>query len=167
VTVPAALEGMGHRDLTGLLLGAWGLGSMIAGVAIARAGAAPDPARRLALCLTAWGLAHAAVGAAGAPLTLTLLLLIADATIAPTFVVANGMLDGLAPAGTLTEAFTWTATGMVGGAAAGSVLAGALVEAASPGLAMALLGGGGVLAGLLVRAAAAGPLRSVPVPAAA
>jgi hypothetical protein len=75
------------------------------------------------------------------------------------------MLDHLAPAGTLTEAFTWTSTGIVAGAAAGSALAGAIVEAASPGLAMALLGGGGVLAGLLVRAASTGPLRAAPAPA--
>jgi MFS family permease len=166
VAVPAALEGMGHRDLTGLLLGVWGLGSMLAGIGVARAGAAADPVRRLALSLVAWGVAHAALGAAGAPLTLTLLLLVAGATIAPTFVVANGMLDRLAPAGTLTEAFTWTATGMVAGAAAGSALGGALVDAASPGLAMALLGGGGVLAGVLVRTASAGPLRATaPAPA--
>jgi MFS family permease len=166
VAVPAALEDMGHRELTGLLLGVWGLGSMLAAVAVARAGAAEDPSRRLTLTLVAWGIAHAALGAAGAPLTLTLLLLIAGATIAPTFVCANGMLDGLAPAGTLTEAFTWTSTGMVAGAAAGSALAGAIVEAASPELAMALLGGGGVLAGLLVRAASAGPLRAAaPAPA--
>jgi hypothetical protein len=165
VTVPAALDGMGHRNLTGLLLGAWGLGSMLAGIAVARAGASAEPARRLALLLGGWGIAHAAIGAAGAPLTLTILLLVAGATIAPTIVVANGMLDGLAPAGTLTEAFTWTATGMVGGSAAGSALAGALVEVASPGVAMAMLGGGGVLAGLLVRAAATGPLRTAPAPA--
>jgi MFS family permease len=167
VAVPAALEGMGHRNLTGLLLGAWGVGSMLAGVAVARAGAAAEPARRLALLLAAWGIAHAAIGAAGTPLTLTLLLLVAGATIAPTIVVANGMLDDLAPAGTLTEAFTWTGTGMIAGAAAGSALAGALVDAASPGLAMAALGGGGVLAGLLVRAAAAGALRTAPAPATA
>jgi hypothetical protein len=167
VTVPAALDGMGHRNLTGLLLGAWGLGSMLAGIAVARAGAAAEPARRLALLLGAWGIAHAAIGAAGAPLTLTLLLFVAGATIAPTIVVANGMLDGLALPGTLTEAFTWTATGMVAGAAAGSALAGALVEAASPGVAMAMLGGGGVLAGLLVRAAATSSLRTAAAPAAA
>jgi MFS transporter len=167
VTVPAALDGMGHRNLTGLLLGAWGLGSMLAGIAVARAGAAAEPARRLALLLGAWGIAHAAIGAAGAPLTLTLLLFVAGATIAPTIVVANGMLDGLALPGTLTEAFTWTATGMVAGAATGSALAGALVEAASPGVAMAMLGGGGVLAGLLVRAAATSSLRTAAAPAAA
>jgi hypothetical protein len=164
VAVPAALEGMGHRELTGVLLGAWGLGSMLAGIGVARAGAAPDPPRRLALSLAAWGAAHAALGAAGAPLALALLLFLAGATIAPTFVCANGMLDGLAPAGTITEAFTWTTTGMVAGAAAGSALAGTIVEASSPGVAMALLGGGGVLAALVVRAAATGPLR-VPAPA--
>jgi Major Facilitator Superfamily len=166
VAVPAALEGMGHRELTGVLLGVWGVGSMLAAVGVARAGAAEDPSRRLTLTLVAWGIAHAALGVAGAPLTLTLLLLVAGATIAPTFVCANGMLDGLAPAGTLTEAFTWTSTGIVAGAAAGSALAGAIVEAASPGLAMAVLGGGGILAGLLVRAASAGPLRAAaPAPA--
>ena len=165
VAVPAALETMGHRELTGVLLGVWGLGSMLAAIGVARAGAAEDPSRRLMLTLVAWGIAHAALGLAGAPLSLTLLLLIAGATIAPTFVCANGMLDALAPAGTLTEAFTWTSTGIVAGAAAGSALAGAIVEAASPGLAMALLGGGGVLAGLLVRAASAGALRAAPAPA--
>jgi hypothetical protein len=168
VTVPAALQGMGHRELTGVLLGFWGVGSMLAGVAMARAGAAPNPPRRLALALAAWGVSHALLGAAASPLALGLILLVAGASIAPTFVVANGMLDRLAVPGTLTEAFTWTATGMVVGAAVGSALAGAIVEAASPGLAMALLGGGGVLAALLVRTAASGPLKaSIPAPAGA
>ena len=97
---------------------------------------------------------------------LGLLLFVAGATIAPTFVSANGMLDHLAPVGTITEAFTWTSTGIAVGIAAGSAVAGALVEAASPALAMAALGAGGVLAALVVRAAATGPLRAaVPAPA--
>ena len=69
------------------------------------------------------------------------------------------MLDGLAPVGTLTEAFTWTSTGMAAGIAAGSALAGTLVEAASPAVALAALGAGGVVAALVVRGAAGGPLR--------
>jgi MFS family permease len=164
VVVPAALDGTGHRELTGVLLGLWGVGSMLAGLAIGRAGAATNPPRRLALALAGWGLAHAVLGASGQPLMLGVLLLVAGATIAPTFVSANGMLDDLAPRGTLTEAFTWTSTGISVGIAAGSAVAGALVEAASPGVAMAVLGGGGVLAALLVRAASAGPLRA-PAPA--
>jgi MFS family permease len=159
VTVPAALDGMGHRDLTGLLLGAWGVGSMLAGLAVVRIGAPVDAPRRLAVLIVGWSAAHAAVGAAGTPVALALVLLVAGGAIAPTMVCANSMLDHLAPAGTLTEAFTWTQTGMVGGVAAGSALGGALVEAASPGLAMAVLGAGGLLGAVLVRAAAAGPLR--------
>ena len=166
VAVPAALEGMGHRELTGLLLGVWGVGSMLAGLVVARVGAPPDAPRRLTMLLVAWSAAHAALGATGAPVTLALVLFAAGAAIAPTFVCANGMLDHFAPAGTLTEAFTWTQTGMVVGVAAGSAVAGALVEATSPGFAMALLPGGGVLAALLVRATSAGPL-SAPAPATA
>jgi MFS family permease len=97
VVVPAALDATGNRELTGLLLGMWGVGSMLAGLAIGHAGAAADPPRRLALMLVAWGGAHAVVGASGEPVALALLLLVAGATIAPTFVCANGMLDDLAP----------------------------------------------------------------------
>jgi hypothetical protein len=137
---------------------------MLAGFAVARLGAPADAARRLALLLAAWGVAHAAVGIAGTPVTLALVLLVAGATIAPALVCANAMLDHLAPAGTLTEAFTWTQTGIVVGVAIGSAAGGALVEATSPGLAVAALSAGGVLAALLVRAAAAGPL-AAPAPA--
>jgi predicted MFS family arabinose efflux permease len=166
VVVPAALDTTGHRELTGVLLGLWGVGSMLAGLAIGRMGAAADPPRRLAIALAAWGIAHAAIGISGEPAVLGLILLIAGATIAPTFVSANGMLDDLAPSGTLTEAFTWTSTGISVGLATGSALAGAIVEAASPGVAMGALGLGSVLAALLVRAAATGPLRAAaPAPA--
>ena len=67
VVVPAALDATGNRELTGLLLGMWGVGSMLAGLAIGHAGAAADPPRRLALMLVAWGGAHALVGASGEP----------------------------------------------------------------------------------------------------
>jgi hypothetical protein len=166
VAVPASLDAMGHRELTGVLLGFWGVGSMLAGIAVARGGVPADAPRRLMVLVVGWSAAHAALGAAGAPVTMALVLLVAGAAIAPTFVCANGMLDHLAPAGTLTEAFTWTQTGMVVGVAAGSAVAGALVEATSPGFAMGLLAAGGLLAALLVRAAAAGPLR-MPAPATA
>ena len=165
VAVPASLDAMGHRELTGLLLGVWGVGSMLAGVAMSRVGAAPDGARRLAVLLALWGATHAAVAIAGAPVTLALTLLLAGASIAPTFIVANSMLDALAPAGTLTEAFTWTSTGMVAGVAVGSAVAGALADSVSPAAALAVLGTGGLLAALLVRGAATGSLRASAVAA--
>lgn len=159
VAVPAALDDMGQRDLTGLLFGLWGVGSMAAGFAVSRAGPSADPPRRLTILLVAWGAAHVAVGLAGSTAMLALLLLAAGFSIAPTFVSANGMLDQLAPRGTLTEAFTWLSTGLTGGLALGSALGGALTEAASPGTAMAVLGIGGLLAAVLVALSAHGALR--------
>ena len=167
VVVPASLDGMGHRELTGLLLGVWGVGSLVAGVVTARVGAPRNATRRLAVLLALWGALHGAIGLAVTPAELALALLLAGAVIAPTFIVSNGMLDSLAPAGTLTEAFTWTSTGMVAGVAAGAALAGALVDATSPGTAMAALGSGGLLAALVVRSAASSALAPAASPASA
>src|SRR4051794_17331659 len=159
VAVPAALDAIGHRDVTGLLFGLWGVGSMAAGIAVSRVGPSGDPPRRLALLLVAWGAAHVALGLAGSPGLLGVLLLAAGLSIAPTFVSANGMLDRLAPRGTLTEAFTWLSTGLTAGLAVGSALGGAITEASSPGTAMAVLGLGGFLAAALVAHTAHGALR--------
>ena len=112
VAVPATLEPLGREQLTGLMLGLWGVGSLLASLAVARAGAASDPPRRLAALLVAWGATHAALALAAGPLSLGGLLLLAGAAISPTIVYANAMLDHLAPAGTLTEAFTWTTAGL-------------------------------------------------------
>jgi MFS family permease len=166
VAVPATLEPLGKTSLTGPLLGLWGVGSMLAGVVVARAGAAGDPPRRLAAMLALWGAAHAALALAWGAASLGLLLLIAGVAIAPTLIYANAMLDALAPEGTLTEAFTWTTAGITAGIAGGAGLAGVIVEAASPSLAFGLLGGGGLVAAVLVRAASGGALAPARPPAA-
>lgn len=159
VAVPATLQPLGDSNLTGPLLGLWGAGSLVGGLIVARVGAPADAPRRLAILLAAWGAAHAALAFGTGAASLGLLLILAGAAIAPTIVCANGMLDSLAPPGTLTEAFTWTTAGMTAGIALGAALAGAIVDSSSPSLAFALLGGGGILAALLVRASAAGSLR--------
>src|SRR5215217_7566656 len=165
VAVPATLEPLGREKLTGLLLGLWGGGSLLTALVVARAGAASDPTRRLTALLVAWGAAHAALALAAGPVSLGALLLLAGASISPVLVYANGMLDHLAPAGTLAEAFTWTTTGLTAGMAIGAALAGVLAEHASPSAAFAVLGGGGVLAAAIVRATAQGALRpAVAVP---
>ena len=55
VGVPAALEGMGDRSLTGIVLGLWGAGSMLGGLAIGRTAAPERPERRLAVLVAGWG----------------------------------------------------------------------------------------------------------------
>jgi hypothetical protein len=159
VGVPATLEPLGKESLTGLMLGLWGLGSLATSFLVARAGAPGDAPRRLVVLLLAWGATHAAVGLAAAPLSLGALLLLAGASISPVLVYANGMLDQLAPSGTLAEAFTWTTTGLTSGIALGAALAGALAEHATPAIALGALGAGGFAAAAVVRASASGPLR--------
>jgi predicted MFS family arabinose efflux permease len=159
VAVPATLEPLGKEKLTGLLLGLWGVGSLLTALVVARVGAASDPPRRLAVLLVGWGVAHAALALATGPASLGALLLLAGASISPVLVYANAMLDYLAPLGTLAEAFTWTTTGLTAGMAVGAALGGVLTEQASPSVAFAVLGGGGALAAVVVRATANGPLR--------
>jgi predicted MFS family arabinose efflux permease len=134
-----------------VLLGLWGLGSMLGGVAIARTAAPRRPERRLAVLVGAWGALHGLLAFAGSPAALAVGLLAAGATIAPTFTVLNGLLDRIALPGTLTEAFTWTSTGMTAGLAAGGAIAGHLADAVSPSAALAL-GATGVLGAAIVLA---------------
>ncbi len=96
VGIPAALEEMGNRGLTGPLLGLWGVGSILGALVISRTGAPARPVRGLGLLVAAWGALHAALALAGVPAALALGLLVAGATIAPTFTVLNGLLDVIA-----------------------------------------------------------------------
>jgi MFS family permease len=167
VGVPAALEEMGDRSLTGLALGLWGGGSAVAGIVVARTAAPRRPAHRLLVLAALWSAGHAAIAIAGSPLVLCVLVLLAGATISPTFTVINGLLDRLALPGTLTEAFTWVSTGMVVGSAAGGALAGHLAESASPAAGLAL-GGVGLIGAALVavtQRTLAGDVRPAAVPA--
>ncbi|WP_210494522.1 MFS transporter [Patulibacter sp. SYSU D01012] len=154
VGVPAALEDMGDRGLTGLALGVWGVGSMLAAVVVARSAAPARPVRRLALLVGAWGALHGVLALAGTPLLLVVALFAAGATISPALTVFNGILDRLALPGTLTEAVTWTSTGMMVGMAAGGAVAGHLADATSPAAGLALGATAVVGAGLLVAARA-------------
>jgi predicted MFS family arabinose efflux permease len=114
------------------------VGSVIGGFAAIRWGAPPDASRRFTVLLGALALAHAPLALAHAPLALAPLLLVSGVTIAPVLTTAMTLVGAAAPAGTTTEAFTWTSTGITAGIAVGAALGGALAEAASPGAAFAL-----------------------------
>jgi MFS family permease len=135
VAVPVAAEETGVTGSTGLLLGLWGLGSLVGGLLAARAGAPADAPRRLGVLLAALAAGHLTLVVAGAPLLLAALLFVAGLAISPAFACAYGMVDGLAPPGTVTEAYTWLGTGIAGGLAVGAALAGVLAESAGAGAA--------------------------------
>jgi MFS family permease len=154
IAVPVAAEAAGHAGAAGLLLGVWGLGSLLGGLAAARAGAAHDSVKRLTGLLAALAGGHALLAIPLGPLPLAALLLVAGLALSPAIAAAYAMVEGLAPAGTVTEAYTWLSTGIAAGLAAGAALSGALAEAHGAGAAFVVAGAAcaaGALAGTLRR----------------
>jgi|SRR4051794_28047819 len=100
------------------------------------------------------------------------MLALAGTTIAPTYATVFAMVDRVAPARIVTEAFAWLNTAIAVGAAAGaaSAGAGAGAQTAGPAATFALAGGAGAAAAL-VAALRGGtlpkPARAVAAPAAA
>jgi len=154
IAVPVAAEAAGHPGTAGLLLGVWGLGSLLGGLAAARAGAAQDPVRRLTLLLALLAAGHMLLTIPLGPLPLAALLLLAGLALSPAIAATYAMVDSLAPAGTLTEAYTWLSTGIASGLAAGAALSGALAQSHGAGAAFAAAGAAcaaGALAGAVRR----------------
>jgi MFS family permease len=138
VGVPATADADGSPHAAGLLLGMWGVGSLLGGLAAARASVPRDRVRRLCTMLALLAAGHVLLALPAGLLAFGALLLLAGAAIAPAFALANGLVDGVAPSGTVTEAFTWLTTGVAGGLAAGSALGGTLAQGPGAGAAFGL-----------------------------
>jgi len=130
VTLPAFSEDMATRAWAGVLLAVWSLGSaaggLVYGARADRLPLAPTYVRLAAvLPLTFVPLAASPSLAAMVPLCV-----LAGVAIAPLAASGNQLVGDVAPAGTLTEAYTWLVTAIVVGVALGNAVAGVLVEAA-------------------------------------
>jgi MFS family permease len=159
VAVPAAAEAAGHAGAAGPLLSLWGLGSLLGGLLAMRLRRPAGPVARLTATMCALAAGHLLLApAAGEPLLLGGLLLLAGLSIAPSFAAAFGLADALAPPGALTEAFAWLGTGVAAGLAAGGALGGWAAEARGPAAALLIAGCAGVAA-LAVIATRRGTLR--------
>ena len=130
VAVAAFADEAGARGSAGVLLAVWSLGSMAGGIWYGgREWAAPAGRRYLVL---AW-LVALGLGAPALALNVPLMgaaMFAAGLALAPWLATNYLLVDRLAPAGTVTEAFTWILTGFMSGLAAGAATSGLLVEAA-------------------------------------
>jgi MFS family permease len=146
VSVAAAAEALGRTAAAGPLLGVWGAGSLIGGVVAARSGRGAG----LALWLAALAVGHLALAAAtGSVIALAAVLTLAGATISPTYACVYAMVEDVAPAGTITEAFAWLGTAVAIGASVGAALAGTLADAAGPASTFLLAGAAGGIAAVV------------------
>ena len=155
VGVTAAAKALGSTATAGPVLGIWGLGSLFGGIAATRLGGGAQRAGGLILLLTALAVAHGAlIFATGSVLAIGAVILLAGATIAPTAASIYAMVDRFAPAGNVTEAFSWALTAAYTGEALGAAVGGGLVQSAGAAAAFAFVGAAGavtVLVGVLGR----------------
>jgi MFS family permease len=151
VSVVAFAEHAHARGAIGPLLAAWGLSSLLGGALAVRSGAPRDPIRRLVALLAVLAATDALLIAASGPLALGALLVAAGLAIAPAFAVVYNLAGDIAREGTVTEAFTWLATGIGAGLAAGSAAGGALAASGGAGAGFLAAAAGAALAALVTR----------------
>jgi predicted MFS family arabinose efflux permease len=147
VAIVAAARDLGSTAAAAPLLAVWGVGSFAGGLLATRLGGGACTAAGLAVILAALTVGHLAlIPAAGSIVALGGVLLLAGAAVSPTEATIYAMVDQVASADTMTEAFAWLATAMAVGSALGAAGAGVLVGRAGPTAAFALAGGAGAVA---------------------
>jgi hypothetical protein len=128
VALPAFADHEGRREVAGLLIAVWSVGSVIGGLVYGmrpRRSSLADAHLRIAAAVP---LGLAPVLLATSTATMAVLVVPAGAFIAPLIASRNELAGQVAPDGALTEAYSWPLTAMVGGVALGAGLAGALVD---------------------------------------
>lgn len=150
VGVPAVTAAAGSAALGGVLLSAWSVASVLAGIAYSLRPWPRSLHLRLPVLLLAFALCVGAMAVAGPLPALVVAMLLAGATITPQVTAHSIGVEMTAPAGTATEAFGWVVTAATLGLSSGQSAAGVVVQAYGPHAAFLVgAGAGAVVAGLL------------------
>ena len=151
VTVVAGAEQLGSRTFAGPLLALWALGSLVGGLVFGSRASDRGPEQRMVplLALVVAGIALLAVASGLTQLGAGMVL--AGLGIAPAIACLYLLVDRLAPAGTVTEAFTWVTTAFSTGFAIGNALGGSLVYRVGTDRSFLIAAAGIAAAALLAR----------------
>jgi MFS family permease len=128
----AFAQHFGHKALAGFILGTYALGSATGGLLYGARNWRSPLSRRFAITLA---VTVAGVGSFWAQpdlITLTCAIYLCGLTIAPTLIAGYSIVESQALPGRLTEATTWLSTGVSVGVAAGSTVAGFVLDSAGP-----------------------------------
>lgn len=123
VAVPVAASAWGIRGASGLLLGAFALGSAIGGVWFGRRGWTMAPERRFLVAALVLAPVFALPALARGPISLAAMLFLAGLCYGPATISLFEALDVLAPTRAI-ESLTWVTTAGAAGAAGGSAASG-------------------------------------------
>ena len=148
LAIPAYAE---QNDASaGVLLSIWAVGSVIGGLGYAARTWGGTPQRMMGILLGLNLVSFLILFLSQTPLQLGILLLLTGVVNAPVIATFYVLIEELAPAGTVTEAFTWISTTFLVGISGGVALAGIVADVASPRTAWWLAVGGGGFAVLTV-----------------
>jgi len=146
IGLPAFAVRHGAPGAAGALLGVLAGGSVVGGLVVGARDWSASAGRRYLVAMGASVVTLAPLAAAGSFAALVPLLLIAGLPFAVQWSALSGLIDGLVPAGALTEAYTWLTTANAAGLALGTVVGGALISTRNDAMA-ALLAAPAVAAG--------------------
>jgi MFS family permease len=167
VVVVGFADEQGAPALAGLALAVYAFGSLVAGLLYGVARLPGTLAARFLVTAVAFGVAAQLLWGVGSLAVLVPAGFLAGTAIAPVLVSGTSLVESRVPRTALTEALSWTTTGLTLGVTAGSALAGAAVDAWGAESAFAVPAGAAAVAALVALGGA--PLlrsRPVPVPAA-
>jgi hypothetical protein len=129
VVVVAVASEAGQRVLSGVLLGVWATGSMLAALIIGTLRLRTPPHVRLRLSAAVLALTLVPMPFIGHLGALGVVMFLAGFAISPTLVAMMAVIERTVPTSRLTEGMAWTHTGVAAGIAAGAAVAGVVVDA--------------------------------------
>lgn len=128
VLVVAFTEQADSPGAAGVVLAIWASGSLLAGVVVGALPAPADPVARLRWSVLVLGLLFTPLLLAPGVAWLAVGMFATGFMISPTMIAATSVIELHVPSSRLTEALTWTSTGLAVGVAPGAALAGAVVD---------------------------------------
>jgi predicted MFS family arabinose efflux permease len=143
VIVVAFTTAHGHRGASGIVLAIWAAGSLFAGVVVGASAQPRDPLARLRWSILGLALLFVPLLFLSGIPWLAVGMFLAGVMISPTLIAAVNLIERDVPSSRLTEALTWTTTGMAVGVAPGAAIAGWTVDhhGASAGFLVPLVAG--------------------------
>ena len=149
VGIPAFADALGSAEQAGILLSLLAVGSLTGALVYGSRQWPGTVDVRYRVLLTAFGVGLVLVPLASGLVSMAGAMFLAGVTLAPSVICAYLLVEAAAPAGSVTEAFSWTTTGNVLGAAAGAAAAGVAVDVSGPRAAL-MIGTAAVLAAALI-----------------
>lgn len=149
VIIAAFTKEQGQQSAAGVVLAIWAAGSLVAGLVIGALPQAAQPLRRLRASIVVLSLLFAPMALISDVPLLAVAMFFGGFMISPTLIAMVHLVEHEVPASRLTEALTWTTTGLSVGIAPGAAVVGIVIDAhgASAGFLVPLVAG---LAGSIV-----------------